>query len=100
MTPVRRTDTARADLRSIHRTIALDSRTYARTMVGRIKRGVGRLRQFPQSGWRVEDWNRDDLREIVVGNYRVIYRLQKDAVLILTIIHGARRLPDPGRLES
>ncbi len=33
-----------------------------------------------------------DLRERVVGHYRVIYRTKPDAVEIVTIIHGARLL--------
>ncbi|GAG86026.1 unnamed protein product [marine sediment metagenome] len=33
-----------------------------------------------------------ELRERILGNYRIIYRLKKDAVEIVTIIHGARLL--------
>ncbi len=86
------TESARADLRAIHAYIARDSRLYARRMVDRIRRAVERLRQFPASGTRVHEWDRPDLREIVVGNYRVIYRLDEKAVVILTIIHAASQL--------
>ena len=63
-------------------------------MVDRLRKAVERLGQFPGSGTRVHEWNRPDLREIVVGNYRVIYRLNDEIVEILTVIHAARRLAE------
>lgn len=33
-----------------------------------------------------------DLRELLHGDYRLIYRIEPEAVLILTIAHGARDL--------
>jgi plasmid stabilization system protein ParE len=33
-----------------------------------------------------------DLREILVGTYRVIYRVREDEVHVLTVHHGARLL--------
>jgi plasmid stabilization system protein ParE len=63
-------------------------------MVDRLKKAVGRLSRFPGSGTRVTEWDRPELREIVVGNYRVIYRLKEQCVEILTVIHAARHIPD------
>lgn len=31
-------------------------------------------------------------RELIVGNYRVVYQIDEDIVTIMTIIHGARIL--------
>ncbi len=36
--------------------------------------------------------DRDDIREIIVQSYRIIYRLLLDEVEILTVHHGARSL--------
>src|SRR5262249_39638326 len=33
------------------------------------------------------------LREIIVGDYRTVYRLRKAAAEILTVFHGARAFP-------
>lgn len=85
---------ARNDLRAIHDYIARDSGVYARRMINRIGRSVQRLRRFPESGWRVPEWERDDLREILVGNYRVIYQPAADVVRILAVVHAARQLPN------
>ena len=35
---------------------------------------------------------RDDLREVIVGNYRVAYKLAGDEVTIAAVHHGARRV--------
>jgi len=40
-----------------------------------------------------------DLREVILGNYRLVYRLRKDVLVILTVYHGARLL-DPSRLDE
>ena len=87
------TERARSDLRAIYEYIARDSRLYARRMVSRIKKAVQRLRRFPESGSYVPEWARQDVKEIYVGDYRIIYRLRTDGVEILTAFHGARRLP-------
>jgi plasmid stabilization system protein ParE len=37
---------------------------------------------------------RKDLREIVVGNYRLIYRLEDQEISILTVLHFKQILPN------
>jgi plasmid stabilization system protein ParE len=55
---------------------------------------VGQLDRFPDSGRRLpEDPTRPDLREIIHGNYRIIYRLRPEGVDILTVRHGRQILP-------
>jgi hypothetical protein len=41
----------------------------------------------------------ENIREIIVGSYRVIYRIRHDDVHLLTIHHGARLL-DVTKIES
>jgi len=41
----------------------------------------------------------EDVREVIVGSYRVIYRIQQDQVHILTLHHGARLL-DTATIEA
>lgn len=86
------TETAGNDLRAIHAYIARDSVVYANRMIQRLKQSVSRLKRFPLSGGMVLEWGRDDVREVVCDNYRVIYRVGS-VVEILTVIHGARELP-------
>jgi len=36
--------------------------------------------------------HRDEVRELIIQGYRIIYRLQTDQLQILTVIHGSRNL--------
>lgn len=98
MTAIRWTSTARDDLRAIHAYIARDSDVYARRFIQRIKTAVAGLKTLPEAGAWVAEWERDDLREIFVGNYRVIYHVTGKRILVLTVIHSARQLPDVNRI--
>jgi plasmid stabilization system protein ParE len=42
--------------------------------VDRIREKVQLLKNFPELGARVEDWETENIREIQEGNYRIIYR--------------------------
>ncbi|MER3424041.1 MAG: type II toxin-antitoxin system RelE/ParE family toxin [Nitrospiraceae bacterium] len=58
-----------------------------------------RLVAFPESGRIVPETNDPNFREVILGNYRLIYRLRSGDVQILTVHHGARKL-NPAELES
>ena len=83
------------DLRQIHQFIARDSTQYAGIMARRIRTAVSRLGNFPQSGRVVPELPDGPYREILVGQYRVVYRHleDRDVVLVLAVIHGSRLLP-------
>ena len=51
-----------------------------------------RLADFPESGRIVPEMNDPNFREIIPGNYRLIYRLRSGDVQIITVHHGAREL--------
>lgn len=36
--------------------------------------------------------DRDDVRELIVQSYRIIYLLQTEQLQILTVLHGSRNL--------
>lgn len=94
MMRLRWTRPAQIDLREIRAWIARDSRRNADRFVARIRKTVSRLGKFPRSGAMVPDFESPDLREVFVGEYRVIYRILPGVVEVLTVVHGARRLPD------
>jgi len=56
-----------------------------------------RVADFPGSGRVVPEVAPSDVREILLGSYRVIYRVRRDLIEILAVFHGARLL-DPSRL--
>ena len=93
MSRSRWTEDAKVDLAEIKAHIADDSRENAKRLIKRIRAAVKAI-HFPESGSRVLQFDKVELREIYVGNYRVIYRVVKNEIWVYRVIHGARRLPD------
>lgn len=56
------------------------------------------LADSPQSGRMVPETQDSSLREILLGSYRIIYRVRAELVEVLTVCHGAK-LIDPSRLQ-
>ena len=54
---------------------------------------VKQVEDFSKSGRYVPEINRKDIRELIYGNYRIIYRADKKAVSILTVRHSKQILP-------
>ncbi|MFQ5799952.1 MAG: type II toxin-antitoxin system RelE/ParE family toxin [Bacteroidota bacterium] len=94
------TDQALEDLEAICHYIARDAPLYATVFANRAFESTDRLERHPLSGRAVPEVGREDIREIILGNYRIIYRVLPDEVEVLTVHHGARRLdtfkPAPG----
>jgi len=88
------TEPAVADLDSIHAYISRDAIVYADAVILEILNAVERLVDFPESGRFVPELDDDQTRELLVGNYRVLYEVDFDRVSILTVLHGARDFPD------
>jgi plasmid stabilization system protein ParE len=51
---------------------------------------VDRLQDHPLSGRVVPELGDTSIREVIHGNYRIVYRLRHDVVEIATVFHGAR----------
>jgi toxin ParE1/3/4 len=74
--------------------IALDSIMEAEKWIDNIFDYVQRLEIFPESGRYIPELpNRKDLRELVFKNYRIIYRIEKTIVYILTVKNYKQILP-------
>lgn len=82
-----------ADLESIRDFVAQDSEYYAQLVVQRLVEAIDRLADFPKSGRLVPEVARPDLREIIVGSHRIVYRHRPEMVEIVTILHGSRLFP-------
>jgi len=54
---------------------------------------VDRLKTLPNSGRVVPEVKRQNIREIIFKNYRVVYRVERKRVSILTVRHGRQLLP-------
>ena len=85
---------ATADLEEICQYISRDSEHYAKLFAQRIITLVETITEFPMAGRIVPEYQRDDLRERILQNYRIVYRARPEVIEIVAIVHGARLLPD------
>jgi plasmid stabilization system protein ParE len=92
MAQVRWTPQAADDLEAICLFIARDSPQLAAAFADRVLRATDRLANYPSSGRSVPELGIENIREIIVGSYRLIYRIRQDGVNLLTVHHGARFL--------
>ena len=86
------TEPALNDLQAIYDYISKDSEYYASIFIGEIIESAEKLTDFPEIGRIVPEYQQEDIREILVQSYRVIYQLEQNRILILTVIHGRRDL--------
>jgi toxin ParE1/3/4 len=79
------------DLKDIFDYISKDSKRYAENQVKRIKEKTLILKTLPESGRIVPELGIREVRELIEGNYRIVYRiLNNELIEILTIHHSAR----------
>ena len=93
MTLVRWTDQAADDLRAIREFIERDSPRYGRLVAERLFDATQRLEVSPLSGRVVPELGRDDVREIILGEYRIVYRLKGETVVLVTVFRSSRLFP-------
>ena len=73
--------------------IAEDNPVAAEKWVRDVFARTGQLALFPHSGRHLPETTRRDLRELIWGHYRIIYRVRPDQVAILTVRHTKQVLP-------
>jgi toxin ParE1/3/4 len=89
------TEFALEDLQSVYDYIAEDSRFYAGRFVDKLVDRVEILIDHPKSGRIVPEFENELIRELIEGNYRLIYKLETFTdIVILRIHHSARLLKD------
>jgi len=84
---------AKEDLKSIAEYISRDSKRYAKLQIVRIKYRTRILISQTNIGKVVPEIDKQNIREIVEGKYRIIYKIvTQNQVDILTVHHSARDL--------
>jgi toxin ParE1/3/4 len=82
------------DLKSIAEYISKDSVKYAALTIEKIIDVTKYIENNPRIGRMVPEVGRNDkIREIIFGNYRIIYKISTtETINILTVHHSAKRL--------
>ena len=86
------THEAVSDLEAIADYISRDSAAYAASVIRELLDAGNSLDRFSQRGRIVPETQRTTIRELIVGEYRLIYRIERARIVIVTIVHGRRDL--------
>ena len=98
MVKIKWTDFAIENLIDIGDYIEKDSYFYAQRVVNNLFNSVDILEQHPYAGRIVPEFNNVNIRELIRGNYRIVYKLVSETNIdVITVHHSARlliNLPD------
>src|SRR5688572_8198587 len=93
MVEIRWTNQALDDIENIAEYISKDSIKYAKIQTERFFEATEIIISKPKSGRVVPEVKKTNIRELILGNYRIIYKIVNvKRVDILTIHHSAMRI--------
>jgi plasmid stabilization system protein ParE len=81
-------------LENIFDYISKDNSTTAYKMIDKIFKKVESLSKYPERGRRVPETNREEIREVFESSYRIIYRVDKKRIYLLSIRNFRQLLPE------
>ena len=85
---------AKLSLKQIYEFISKDSNYYAKEVIDNIINESEKLIDFPKLGRIVPEVNNENIREIIIYSYRLIYEIKSSEINIITLIHGRQLFPD------
>jgi plasmid stabilization system protein ParE len=81
-------------LEDIFEYISKDDSSAASKMIGRIFKRIETLSKFPERGRKVPEANREKIREVFEGEYRIIYRVESKKIYVLSIRNFRQLVPN------
>ena len=90
-------DQAARDLEAIAAFIGADDPVAAVLWVEELVLTAEKLPFTPLMGRRVPEFGRADIRELIHGKYRVVYRVGREHLEVLTVFEGHRLMRLPSR---
>lgn len=83
---------AKADLYSIYNYISRDSTYYSLKTINKIVKITTNLTLMPYMERKVLEYNNKNIREIIFKQYRIIYEIRSNFIIIQRVWHAARLL--------
>jgi len=74
--------------------IAEDNLNAAEKWLEEIFNSVEQLQTFPQSGRIVPELNEPSIRDLLFGNYRIVYLIEEKHISVLTVRNVRQILPE------
>ena len=88
------TNHAKRRLHHIHDHIATTAPKAADQTIRKILLRSRQIGDLPYAGREVPEYRREDIRELLVRPYRIIYRLRTRKIDVLTVMHFRQLLPE------
>ena len=85
---------AKKDLLDTVKYISKDKPIAAKNWADEIKQSVEKLAEYPRLGRIVPEFSDESIREIIKGQYRIVYKidLEADTIAIITVHHAKKPL--------
>lgn len=84
---------ALGDLRQIFAYIARDNPVAARNHLAKLRKRARSAAVAPYTEQMVAELANPELREVIYGNYRLVYLVQSSAIVMQTVFEAHRLLP-------
>ena len=82
------------DLLAIGEYIGADDPTAGRAWVEKLRQRAVKASKLARAGRVVPELRREDVREVLVRTYRIVYRVVEGGIVVLTVFEGHRLLGD------
>jgi addiction module RelE/StbE family toxin len=86
------TESAIQDLNDIAEYIAKDSARYAELTTDALFYATDILETYPNSGTKVPELNDESIRQLIRGNYRIVYKIISNQRIDILTVHNCARL--------
>jgi toxin ParE1/3/4 len=81
------------DLVEISLFIAKDKPSVARAWCDKLRKRARDAAAMPRAGRRVLEDEPGELREVIHRGYRIVYRIEEKAIVVLRVLEGHRQFP-------
>src|SRR5262245_51306281 len=95
---VRWSPSALRDLKEIGAFISRDNPEAARRWVDRLQERGELVIETPRAARKVPEFDRDDIREVFLKGYRIVYSIGPEEIAIIAVLEGHRLFPK-GRVK-
>lgn len=96
---VKWTDPAKLHLKKISDFISLDSKYYAKKVSSEIVFRTEQLSDMPRRGRIVPEVNDNNIRELFIYSYRIIYEVMNANIYVLAVVHMRQEF-DPENIHK
>lgn len=87
-------------MEAIHDYIAADNPVAAARWIEKLLVRAEKASLLPYASRVVPEFGREDLREVGVRTYRIVYRIRENEVQVITVFEGHRLFPAEADVEG